>query len=209
MSELGFPAKEGALIVAENGVEILADATLSEEYGDQGELTRYPVETNAEVAEHIIREPERLQITVLFTDTPRAQAEQPGRADRAYFNLLALYDQSLFCDVFGARRIYTQMLLTSVSQTVRAEHASHIELTFERVIEVDPVQVFLPARVADPDSQSSTVDQGTSPTDDATAAEVAGAATQAVSNATTLRQGADLVSGAGGVGALLTRFLGG
>lgn len=107
------------------------DCSLSEVHTDEAEVTEHPVESGANIADHIRKLPATIEINGLVTDTPIAilasvTAKSPvqgallpsqKRSDDAYALLQQFMENGALINVSTSLRDYNNMAITSLSVT--------------------------------------------------------------------------------------------
>lgn len=103
------------------------DATLSTQHTGNAQVTDHPVESSTDIADHVRRLPEELQIRGVVTNSPvlalasvRATPSVPGtdpatRAEAAYLFLKDIKDNGRLVNVSTALQEYTNMAITALS----------------------------------------------------------------------------------------------
>lgn len=82
-----------------------ADVTIEEVCKDESEITMFPVQSGAEISDHIFHKPSELNVEVIFSDNLAPLSE-------TYANLLALNQSNVPFDVITGKRSYSNMLIT-------------------------------------------------------------------------------------------------
>lgn len=93
---------------------VTLDATLSEDHEYNSRVTSFPVEDGGDISDHIIKEPERVQITGVVSDTPLAILSSFNRSIDAFNRLIQIYDNRERITVVTGIRVYTDMVMTSL-----------------------------------------------------------------------------------------------
>jgi len=132
------------------------DATTSESHNFTSTLTKFPVENGAQIVDHIIKNPDTLSMTCVFSDNPVEFLDVSGliykfiqdsdKRSVAMFEFLKKQKENgtLF-KVFTNLYEYEDMVLTSISTNVNFSNYNGlvVDLTFENVLLVDPDVVTL------------------------------------------------------------------
>jgi hypothetical protein len=107
----------GFAVAAATGVPpLIFDASIREQHGAQWVATSVPIEGGARVTDHVQPQPVPLVMDVGLTDTPALYVKpQPSRAKTLYGQLLAIAATRQPMDVLTSLRIYTSMVITSIS----------------------------------------------------------------------------------------------
>lgn len=118
---------------------ITVDVILNEVANDTLTITKQPVQTGAPITDHAYKEPTVLAMKVRFNDNLFTSLSS------LYEKLLELQYPPVPIDVITPKRIYSDMLISSISQTTDkfTENVLAIDLTLQQIILVDiaPVQV--------------------------------------------------------------------
>lgn len=93
---------------------ITLDATISEDHEFNSRVTNFPVEFGGDISDHIIKEPETLQITGVVSDTPLAILASFNRSIDAFNRLIQIYENRERITVITGIRVYTDMVMTSL-----------------------------------------------------------------------------------------------
>jgi len=93
---------------------VTLDATLSEDHEYNSKVTSFPVEDGRVVTDHIIKEPERVQISGIVSDTPLAILTSFNRSIDAFNRLVQIYENKEIITVVTGIKIYTDMVMTSL-----------------------------------------------------------------------------------------------
>lgn len=93
---------------------VTLDATISEDHEFNSRVTNFPVEDGSIISDHIIKEPETLQITGIVTDTPLAILAAFNRSIDAFNRLIQIYENRERISVVTGIRVYTDMVMTSL-----------------------------------------------------------------------------------------------
>jgi hypothetical protein len=97
------------------------DANLNEISSSSHQVTDHPVEDGSNISDHIIKDPEELQIDGLITNTPSslvdALSASSTRAEDAYDELKTLQENQEPVSVFTSKREYENMVITRLART--------------------------------------------------------------------------------------------
>lgn len=93
---------------------VFLDATLSEEHAYISRVTNYPVEDGRIISDHIINEPETLQITGIVSDTPLSILSPFNRSTDAFNRLVRIHTNRERITVVTGIKVYTNMVMTSL-----------------------------------------------------------------------------------------------
>ena len=93
---------------------VVLDATLTEDHEYNSRVTNYPVEDGRIISDHIINEPETVQITGVVTDTPLAILSSFNRSINAFNRLIQIHTNRERVTVVTGIKVYTNMVMTSL-----------------------------------------------------------------------------------------------
>lgn len=119
-----------------------ASITIEENAQDDIEITQHPVQDGAVITDHAYKKPVtltiRAQYSPLMTGTP---------VDEMYRRLLDLQNQRIPMDVVTGKRLYTNMLIKSLSETTDRETSMvlNVTATLQEVIVTTVVTVEVPS----------------------------------------------------------------
>lgn len=126
------------------------DASIEEIHEGESEIPRHPVETGADITDHVRRKPESVRITGIVTNTPILLGAFLGparpftplsftRAEEFYDTLRNIKDEAALITVVTTLRLYENMLLKSfrVPRNVGQGNVVEATMIFEEVIFVD------------------------------------------------------------------------
>jgi hypothetical protein len=102
------------------------DAVLSEQHDFESEVTEHPVESGANVSDHIRNKPATLKLECVVSNTPIFQKEvvermggfrkgSPGRAEDAFATLMRLREEQQPITVATRLKAYSNMAIASIS----------------------------------------------------------------------------------------------
>lgn len=120
---------------------VVLDAVLSEDHVYNSRVTNYPIEDGRIISDHIINEPETLQLTGVVSDTPLAFLAPFNRSINAFNTLVEIHNRRERITVVTGIKVYTDMVITSLQ--VPRNVASGQSLTFV----IDLQKVFLDTTV--------------------------------------------------------------
>lgn len=160
------------------GIEL--DAVLTETHTNQIRLTKNPVELGADITDHAITEPKRLNIVANVSDTPLGTAafgqivdlvtglfgtstsQNITRSNAAYNAMLQLMEQREPIEVQTKLKLYENMVITNLttSQDKNTSRTVSMVLNLDEVLITEPQIVHLePTQL----EEGSTREQGSSP----------------------------------------------
>lgn len=160
---------------------IVAHVTMEEVATDELQITEHPVELGANVTDHAFKKPADLVIRCGWSNASLAgvlngvkglvSALTGGDAfgsdyvSGVYNQLLALQESRIPFDVSTGKRLYTNMLMRSLSQTTdeKSEYTLMVTAVFKQVLIVQTQATTLPPKddQAQPESTAETADAGT------------------------------------------------
>lgn len=154
---------------------IVADITIEERGIDEVAVTRHPVEKSADISDHAYSLPPRLALRVAWSPSGSSAGgspfgEIPDYGDPVplqtiYDQLLAMKDAVQLIEVQTGKRLYEDMLITSIGLVTDAdtENALFITLELEHIILVETQTVEVPANnvQAQPKKTANTLNAGT------------------------------------------------
>ncbi len=132
---------------------IIFDAFISEEHMRNSKATKYPVETGAEISDHIINEPIRLTISAFieaFIDG--------GNILESFRQLDELIDQKTLVTVVTGLKVYENMHITSYSipRTVTNGGSLNVNINLEEFRFVSSQSVSIPiSQLSDADDNTN------------------------------------------------------
>lgn len=120
---------------------VVLDAVLSEEHVYNSRVTNYPIEDGRIISDHIINEPDTLQITGIVSDTPLSILAPFNRSINAFNTLIEIHNRKERITVVTGIKVYTDMVITSLQ--VPRNLQSGQSLTFV----IDMQKIFIDASV--------------------------------------------------------------
>lgn len=142
------------------GVEF--DAVLSESHGGTNEITKHPVETGADITDHIRRQPETLALTGVISNTPlvflASLTEKPDRAERGYQALKKIKDDGTLVRVLTTLREYDNMVIQSmtVNRDVQTGNIVKADLQLVEIFTAESIDATTNPVDTSPQSESPT-----------------------------------------------------
>ena len=160
------------------GIEL--DAVLTETHNNQVRLTKNPVELGADITDHAIVEPKRINIVAQVSDTPLGTAafgqivdlvtglfgtstsQNITRGNAAYNAMVQLMEQCEPIEVQTKLRLYENMVITNLSTTQDKDSSrivlmtlslEEVLITGSQIVKLDAAQL----------EEGSAREQGTSP----------------------------------------------
>ena len=138
-------------------------------------MTSNPVESGAEVSDHVVRKPDKLTIAGIISDTPvsllgiastsKAARNNLSPVKYGYQFLNALMESRIPFDFAGIMQVYKQYVLTSWNPIATAKDGSWLKFTaqMQRVIIVNS-QTVINANLKDPKTGGTKGSLGTQST---------------------------------------------
>lgn len=93
---------------------VLLDAVLSEDHLYNSRVTNFPVEDGRIISDHIINEPETVQITGVVSDTPISFFAPFNASINAFQRLVEIHDRRELITIVTGIKVYTNMAITSL-----------------------------------------------------------------------------------------------
>lgn len=111
------------------------DATVTEQHTSDAEITDHPVETGANISDHVRSKPDRLQMDAFLSNSPLTGTAEPGRAENLYEQLRLLKESATLLTVLTTLRTYENMAIESlgVPRTAKEAGAVHINITLRQI----------------------------------------------------------------------------
>lgn len=134
--------------------DLILDCTLRENHDLSSKVTEYPVESGATMADHVIKNPREITLEGMITNSPllilggRLDKQARGttrngkmfgaainRAELAFQELEAIYDEGRQVDIVGRFKVYKGMAMTTapISRTPEDGDAIHFTATFREI----------------------------------------------------------------------------
>lgn len=120
---------------------VVIDAVLTEDHAYNSRVTNYPVENGLIISDHIINEPDTLQITGVVSDTPLSFLAPFNNSVNAFNTLVEIHNRRERITVVTGIKVYTDMVITSLQ--VPRNVQSGQSLTFV----IDLQKIFLDSSV--------------------------------------------------------------
>ena len=118
------------------------DATLDELHEWKNEVTQNPVETGSPIADHVIEKPDKLRLQGVITNSPLRGPDagkyfggqiEVDRVQDKFETIYILFKQKEKIIVYTKHKIYTDMVIESVSIPRNAQIGEEIQFTMELV----------------------------------------------------------------------------
>ena len=124
-----------ASILADSGIaSIVFDVMENETHKSTAKVTDHPVEVGANIADHIVLQPDTLELQARVSNTPIVSQDEailltPARAEAAYRDLLTMKNAADTCQVLTTLRAYANMAITAVSVIRNANNGDCLAVT--------------------------------------------------------------------------------
>lgn len=114
---------------------LILDVTVSERHEDELEITGHPVEQGAEITDHAFVKPVRVTIEAGHSDSGGSSSGD-SRSVETYEALLALQKKREPFDLVTGKRVYSNMLIKTLSVTtdISTEHVLMVRAELQEVI---------------------------------------------------------------------------
>lgn len=153
------------------------DAYLEEQHALSTEVTREPVESGADVSDHVIQQPDELTIVAQISNHPpqRDDGTDPFRAESAFERLVQMKEAGQPVTVLTSLRPYDNMVITrvTVDRTAKLAHVVRCTISLVSVRIVRSGTVDVPETTPDAERAKPEVDRGNQPAKEATPEEEA------------------------------------
>jgi len=127
---LGEEATEGS-----GPAVIEFDATLSQTHIMQASVTRHPVEDGSTISDHIVDQPDAVNLVGVISNTPLVflgfLGTSPRRAEEAFAKLKEIKESGKLVEIATSLKNYTNMAITSVRCTRDAPKGNIIEVSID------------------------------------------------------------------------------
>lgn len=117
------------------------DASIHEVHEKQSVISEYPLETGANVADHVRPKPNILKLRGIVSQTPEyasapAVAPSDGRVSQARDTLIGFRNNGTMVEIATAKEHYTNMVIVSLVEAVDATNANDFEfdITAQQVL---------------------------------------------------------------------------
>jgi hypothetical protein len=115
---------------------IVMDITVEEDGTDELAITEHPVEYGANIADHAYKQPARLVIRAMSSNSSYAAGADPNYATDVYNKLLALQSSGQVFNIQTGKRYYPNMLMRILQQNTdeKTEAALDVRMEFQQII---------------------------------------------------------------------------
>lgn len=134
--QLGNRITQKVIIETDTAGILQFDVTESETHKSTAKVTDHPVETGAQISDHVINEPDTLDLIAWVTNTPIASTDQliafsPARAEQAYEQLRQMKSTGAPCAAETTLRTYESMLITELTITRNKDTGQAISVSLK------------------------------------------------------------------------------
>lgn len=139
----------------------LIDASIREEHQKSSTVTDYPIEKGSNVTQNVIKNPDRVTVSGVVSNTPLAGVLAQRDATLPTDDFLAamdeLHESGESCTITTALRTYDDMMLEDLSIPVDSTTGRAIMFTarFKKVVFVQNTRAFVPVAVPSHKSQDN------------------------------------------------------
>lgn len=115
---------------------VVLDAVLTEDHAYNSRVTNYPIESGLIISDHIINEPDTLQITGVVSDTPLNFLAPFNNSINAFNTLVEIHNRRERITVVTGIKVYTDMVITSlqVPRNVQSGQSLTFVIDLQKVI---------------------------------------------------------------------------
>jgi hypothetical protein len=127
---------------------VVIDASLREGHEKTSVISKYPIETGAQVADHVRPNPNVLKLRGIVSATPEETlGETTGRVDQARSTIIGFRNSGTLLEIQTAKELYKNMVITSLVEPVDVTNANDFEfdMTAEQLSTVNTAFVQAPA----------------------------------------------------------------
>lgn len=121
------------------------DTVLVEEHKYQSRITHYPVEYGTIISDHIVKEPDVVNISGMVSDTPLNIFAQSNRSVDAFNRLVEMQARRIVVNLVTGIKVYTNMAIASlnVPRNIKTGQTLTFNIEFQKVIFDDTIQIEL------------------------------------------------------------------
>lgn len=119
------------------------DTVLTENHKYTCRVTHYPVETGTLVSDHIVREPEIVQLSGMVSDTPLNILASFNRSVDAFNQLVEIQARRLVIKLVTGIKVYENMAISvlDVPRNMKTGQTLTFNIEFQKINYVDTVQI--------------------------------------------------------------------
>lgn len=131
LTEALYGVTQTVIFADDVSVYIVVDATLDEQHKGEAEVTEFPVETGADITDHIRPKPIEFTMTGVISNTPLdfLNFGSDSQAEAAWADLLKIQEKAIIVNITTALRTFYDMALLSVTCTRDAANSNIIKFT--------------------------------------------------------------------------------
>lgn len=138
------------------------DASIEETHVSENEVTKFPVEQGVDITDHVRKQPDRVTITGIVTDTPilslaptRTTNLSTARSIDAYGKALYMLAEAQLISVVTSLNTYSNMVIESLEVPRDSKRGHAVEMTLS-LREVKTAEVAVAAGTSDLGTQNTT-----------------------------------------------------
>jgi hypothetical protein len=168
----------GSSLLDETGLELLSfDANLQEGHERAIRFTEHPVEFGSPISDHFVIEPNRVDLRIIWSDTPIGDAVTlPDRARREYRALVDLSETGEPFTLVTGLDVYYSMVVERISapRTSTTGYAVECDVSFREIQIANQITIQIPPEILAAQVRAkgqSEVDTGAQGTEAATDAQ--------------------------------------
>lgn len=115
-------------------VEFAADLTIEERHERSAEVTQHPIESGAQVSDHVILSPERVMLTGFVSDSGVAVlGSQPGSTQSAFETLEAAWRKREPVSLVTGYKTYQDMVITRLNLPRNRPESMRFDMELQHV----------------------------------------------------------------------------
>jgi hypothetical protein len=121
---------------------ITFDTMVSEEHRFSSRVTYFPIENGTIISDHIINQPDIINLSGLVTDTPLSILAPFNRSVAVFNFLLQIHQRREVVNVVTGIKVYENMAITSldVPRTVKTGQTLTFNIELQRIVYVNNIQ---------------------------------------------------------------------
>lgn len=115
---------------------VVLDAVVEEDHSYTARVSSFPIENNDTISDHIVNDPENLQISGVVSDTPLSFLAPFNRSVNAFQALIEVYNRKERVTVVTGIKIYTDMVMTSlqIPRSVQTGQSLTFNISLQKVL---------------------------------------------------------------------------
>lgn len=124
---------------------VVLDAVISEAHVYNSRVTNYPIEDGRIISDHIINDPDTLQLTGLVSDTPLSFLAPFNRSVNAFNTIVEIHNRRERITVVTGIKVYTDMVITSfqVPRNLQSGQSLTFVIDLQKILIDSSVRVIL------------------------------------------------------------------